>query len=247
MPTPPYEHPLKLAVQTVATIVLWTATALIVAIALRRAAKERSALTIIVVLAVAIGSLIEPLYDIAYHLLWYVPGHWTLFTSFNLPQPVWVMPAYVTVFAGPTLYLYPKFAAGVSRRDIVRYAGLTVVTTAVFETAADTKKLTICCNMQTNFMDNGDYPLAAKCLDAQPLSSSRTLARRIRVLSVNEILSALGRRADRPTEVSVIGNIAHAVLPRLPRVVIQIGAARSSGPTTAPPSPTRSPRSCRRR
>jgi hypothetical protein len=63
MPTPPYEHPLKLAVQTVATIVLWTATALIVTIALRRAAKERSALPIIVVLAVAIGSLIEPLYD----------------------------------------------------------------------------------------------------------------------------------------------------------------------------------------
>lgn len=136
MPIPPYEHPVNLAMQTVVTIVLWTLTALILAIAVRRAVKERSALPVLVVLAVAIGSLIEPLYDIAYHLLWYVPGQWTLFMAFDLPQPVWVMPAYVVVFAGPTLYLYPRFAGGVSRRDILRYAGFTVVTTAVFETAA---------------------------------------------------------------------------------------------------------------
>lgn len=136
MPTPPYEHPVNLTMQTVATIVLWAATGLILTIAARRAVRKRSALPVLIVLAVATGSLIEPLYDIAYHLLWYVPGQWTLFTSFNLPQPVWVMPAYVVVFAGPTLYLYPKFAGGVSRRQILRYAGLTVVTTAVFETAA---------------------------------------------------------------------------------------------------------------
>lgn len=136
MPTPPYGHPLNLAMQTVATVVLWAATAVILAVAVRRTMRDRSALPVLVVFAVAIGSLIEPLYDIAYHLLWYVPGQWTLFTSFDLPQPIWVMPAYVVVFAGPTLYLYPKFAAGVSRREILRYAGLTVVTTAAFETAA---------------------------------------------------------------------------------------------------------------
>jgi hypothetical protein len=136
MPIPPYDHPLNTTMQTVATVVLWSATALILGIAVRRAMRERTAFPVVVVLAVAVGSLIEPLYDIAYHLLWYVLGQWTLFTAFGLPQPVWVMPAYVVVFAGPTLYLYPKFERGVFRVDIFKYAGLTFVTTAVFEIAA---------------------------------------------------------------------------------------------------------------
>ena len=45
------------------------------------------------------------------------------------------------------------------------------------------------------------------------------------------------------TTVSLIGNIAHAVLPYIPRIVIQIGAAAvppslSSPPCTASPSPS---------
>jgi hypothetical protein len=136
MPTPPYDHPLNLAMQTVATVVLWAAFAVIVAIAVRRSLRERSWFPVILVLAVAVGSFIEPLYDIAYHLLWYVPGQWTLFTSFDIPQPVWVMPAYVFVFAAPALYLYPRFERGVGRREVFRWAGLTALTTAMFETAA---------------------------------------------------------------------------------------------------------------
>lgn len=133
MPIPPYDHPLNLTMQTVVTVVLWTATALILAIAIRRGLRERSVFPVVVVVAVAVGSFIEPLYDIAYHLLWYVPGQWTLFTSFGLPQPVWVMPAYVVVFGAPALYLYPKFERGVSLLQIFKWAGLTAITTAVFE------------------------------------------------------------------------------------------------------------------
>lgn len=136
MPTPPYDHPLNLAMQTVATVLLWVAFAVILAIAVRRGLRERSWFPVILVLAVAVGSLIEPLYDIAYHLLWYVPGQWTLFTSFDIPQPVWVMPAYVFVFAAPVLYLYPRFERGAMRREVFGFAGLTAVTTAMFETAA---------------------------------------------------------------------------------------------------------------
>lgn len=136
MPIPPYDHPLNLAMQTVATVVLWVAFAVILGIAVRRGLRERSWFPVILVLAVAVGSVIEPLYDIAYHLLWYVPGQWTLLTSFDIPQPVWVMPAYVFVFAAPALYLYPRFERGVGRREVFRFAGLTMVTTAIFETSA---------------------------------------------------------------------------------------------------------------
>ena len=40
------------------------------------------------------------------------------------------------------------------------------------------------------------------------------------------------------TMVSLVGNIAHAMLPYIPRIDIQIGAALSSPPCTASPSPS---------
>lgn len=159
--------------QTVATVVLWAATLAILAIAVRRGVRERSVFPVLIVVAVAVGSIIEPLYDIAYHLLWYVPGQWTLFTSFGLPQPVWVMPAYVVVFAGPTLYLYPKFSRGVTRSDIFKYAGMTVFTTAVFETAA------ISLGLYTYYGPHAfrvlDYPLWISVLEAAQITGFAVL------------------------------------------------------------------------
>lgn len=137
MPIPPYDAPLNLAMQTVATLVLWSLTALLLGYAVRRAFRERSAFPVVLVLAVAVGSLIEPLYDIAYHLLWHIPGQWTLFTAFDLPQPVWVMPAYVVVFGAPALFLYQSFADnGATLQNIFTFAGMTAFTTAVFEITA---------------------------------------------------------------------------------------------------------------
>lgn len=137
MPTPPFDAPLNLAMQTVATIVLWALTAVLLAYAVRQSVRDRSAFPVVLVLAVAVGSIIEPLYDISYHLLWHIPGQWTLFTSFDLPQPVWVMPAYVVVFGAPALFLYKAFAEkGTTLSTIFKFAGFTAFTTAVFEITA---------------------------------------------------------------------------------------------------------------
>src|SRR5688572_18522300 len=96
---PPYDLNLNTVMQTLATAVLWGGTLLLLAYAYRLARRERSPFPVLLVLATATGSLIEPLYDIAYHLFWLDNGEqWTLFTAFGLPQPVWVMPAYVLVF-----------------------------------------------------------------------------------------------------------------------------------------------------
>jgi hypothetical protein len=97
---------------------------------------------VLIVLAVATGSIIEPIYDITYHLYWLgadAAGNgpqWTLFTAFGLPQPVWVMPAYVIVFALPVILLYRSFARGVSMRRVFSWAALLAFTTALFETIA---------------------------------------------------------------------------------------------------------------
>jgi len=136
MPHPPYDHPLNLMMQTIATYGLWALSITLLVIAIHRSLKERSWLPVLIILAVAFGSLLEPLYDIAYHLLWFIPGQWTLFTSFDLPQPVWVMAAYIVVFAGPTLFLYPKMKQGTTKADVFRLACTAVITTAVFEIAA---------------------------------------------------------------------------------------------------------------
>lgn len=136
MPVPPYDHPLNLLMQTVMTICLWSAAIAFVVLAVMYARRERSWFPLLIVAAVAFGSLIEPLYDIAYHLLWFIPGQWTLFTSFDLPQPIWVMSAYIVVFAGPALLLYPRIERGVSMSQLFRLAAITALTTAVFEIVA---------------------------------------------------------------------------------------------------------------
>ena len=137
MPVPPYGHHLNEAMQTVATIVLWGGSLALLAYAVRLGRRERSILPVMLWLSVAVGSIIEPLYDFAYHLLWYTPGQWTLFTSFGLPQPVWVMPAYIMVFGLPAMLLYRRLAAGADLTFIFKVAGLLVLTTAFFETTAN--------------------------------------------------------------------------------------------------------------
>lgn len=136
-PAPPYDLPLNTTMQTVATVVLWGGTAVLLAYAASLAKRERSIFPVVLVVAVAVGSLIEPLYDIAYHLHWLDAGQqWTLFTSFGLPQPVWVMPAYVMVFGMPALLMYRSFAQAVTLTRVFKLAALTALTTAIFEITA---------------------------------------------------------------------------------------------------------------
>jgi len=132
-----YALDLSTVMQTIATVGLWAGTIALLLYAIKISREERSPLAVLIVLAVAAGSIIEPIYDITYHLFWLDNGdQWTLFTAFGLPQPVWVMPAYVIVFALPAVLLYRGFAAGVSQQTIFKWAGLTAFTTAVFETIA---------------------------------------------------------------------------------------------------------------
>lgn len=138
LPSPETEAlDLNTVMQTIATIGLWGGTIALLLYAIKISRQERSPLAVFIVLAVAAGSIIEPIYDITYHLYWLDDGEqWTLFTSFGLPQPVWVMPAYVIVFALPAVLLYRSFAAGVPLRTIFKWAGVTACTTALFETIA---------------------------------------------------------------------------------------------------------------
>lgn len=136
-PSPPYDLQLNTTMQTIATLVLWGGTIGLFGYSMVMARRERTVFPVVLVVAVAVGSLIEPMYDISYHLFWLDGGQqWTLFTSFGLPQPIWVMPAYVMVFGMPALLMYKSLAKAVTLVQIFKFAGLTALTTAMFETTA---------------------------------------------------------------------------------------------------------------
>ncbi len=135
MPPAPLDHPLNLLMQTVMTLGCWGGALIFFVIALRRSLREGTFFYVAVIAAAALCSLLEPLYDIAFHLIWYVPGQWTLFTAFGLPQPIWVMGAYILVFAGPVITMVDK-VEGMDRSGYLRLVATVFVTTAVFEMVA---------------------------------------------------------------------------------------------------------------
>lgn len=175
VPAPPYGMELNTVMQTAATIILWGGTLVLLAYAARMAKQERSWFPIILVVAVATGSIIEPIYDITYHLHWLDDGEqWTLFTSFGLPQPVWVMPAYVMVFGLPALLLYRTLARGTSMKTIFMLAGLTSFTTAAFEITA------INTDLYTYYGESPwrvfDYPLFIGFMEGSQITGFAVLA-----------------------------------------------------------------------
>lgn len=136
MPPAPLDHPLNLLMQTVMTLGCWGGALVFFVIALRRSLREGTIFYLAVILAAALCSLLEPLYDIAFHLIWYVPGQWTMFTAFGLPQPIWVMGAYILVFSGPVISLVDKIDQGMDRSAYWRLVATVFCTTAVFEMIA---------------------------------------------------------------------------------------------------------------
>lgn len=185
-PSPPYDLPLNTTMQTVATLVLWGGTLLLLAYAARLAREERSFFPIVLVVAVAVGSLIEPLYDIGYHLHWLDAGEqWTLFTSFGLPQPVWVMPAYVMVFGLPALLLYRSLGRDPSLGRIFRLGVLTTCTTAVFEIIA------VNVDLYVYYGESPwrvlDYPLFIAFMEGAQITGFAVLAAVLRMRMTREV------------------------------------------------------------
>ncbi|MCK9250576.1 MAG: hypothetical protein M0P31_16565 [Solirubrobacteraceae bacterium] len=140
IPDKPGDMPdLNTTLQSLVTFALWGLTIALIVYAVYLSRRDRSPIALYLVLAVAVGSLIEPLYDISYHLFWHAfdetgaNRQWTLFEAFHLPQPVWVMPAYVVVFAGPAIFMYKGLAKSTSTRHVFKLALITACTTAAFE------------------------------------------------------------------------------------------------------------------
>jgi hypothetical protein len=98
--------------------------------------RERTPFYILIVLAAALGGFGEPLYDEATMLYFYSPGIWSLFTAFDIPQPIWVYSGYVTLYATVAVALVRQIQRGISRLDLWKWAGLELLTSSAFEMIA---------------------------------------------------------------------------------------------------------------
>lgn len=122
--------------QTVITIGTWAAVVAVVVVAYRMGRKRDSWLPLGIVLAAAVNSFNEPLYDKVFHLYWYSPGQWTLFDFYGYPQPVWITSAYILYFSVPGLYMWHRLTSGASREWAFRAMLVTAVYGAAFESIA---------------------------------------------------------------------------------------------------------------
>ena len=122
--------------QAVIAPLTWIAAAVIVVIAYRMSRRRGNYLPLAMVLAAAVNSLNEPLFDKVFHLYWYSPGQWRLFSTYGYPQPVWVMSAYVMYYCVPGLYMFHRLERGASREWAFKATLVTALYGATFESTA---------------------------------------------------------------------------------------------------------------
>lgn len=115
-PIPPYHTPVNPTGQWIMAVGSFVLATLVVLAVVRIMRNDRSPVPALLVLGVAVGSLLEPLYDNTVHILWYIPGQWNLYTAFDVPQPIWIWAGYVGTYGAAALYVYRKARAGASPR-----------------------------------------------------------------------------------------------------------------------------------
>lgn len=121
--------------QAILTVGAWVAVLGILTIAIHMARSRHSIVPIGIVVAPGIMVLGEPLWDSVYHLYWYKPGQWTAFTSFGIPQPVWVVAIYVVIYAGGALWIGRALARGATRQYLLKAFVVAAVLVGILETS----------------------------------------------------------------------------------------------------------------
>lgn len=133
MLTAPVDHPLNLVTQTVLVAGSYAIWAVMLIVAVRMGLKQRTPFFVLLILAAAFGGLFEPLYDEGFMLWFYTPGQWTAYTSFGIPQPLWVYSGYVTLYGATALFICDQIAKGMGRSGLYKWAAIEFLCSCVFE------------------------------------------------------------------------------------------------------------------
>lgn len=133
MLSPPLQHPLNMVTQSILTYGSWSIAMVLLVVTVARGRSNGTWFPVILVLASAVAALAEPLYDIAFKLLFFIPGQWTLFTYADIPQPLWTVSGYMILYAGPAVFICERLDRGISRQGFLLWAAATLLISSAFE------------------------------------------------------------------------------------------------------------------
>jgi hypothetical protein len=105
--------------QTLLTVAVFVVLAGLLVWAYRMGRARGTVTPVVMVFAIAVGTLNEAAWNTLFHLYWYVPGQWTLWTSFGIPQPVWMSGMYTAIYGLPALWAWQQADAGRLTRQVV--------------------------------------------------------------------------------------------------------------------------------
>lgn len=129
----PLDHPLNLTMQAVFTYGSWAITLVLLVVAVRMGRQQRSLFPVMALLAATYAALYEPLYDVGFQLLFYLPGQWTVFTAYDTPQPPWTFSGYAILYGGPALFICERIRQGMGSAGLLKAAGWTLLASCAFE------------------------------------------------------------------------------------------------------------------
>ncbi|MGQ0618940.1 MAG: hypothetical protein ACT4QA_03320 [Panacagrimonas sp.] len=130
----PIHHPLNLTTQAIMVFGSYAIWAVMMIVAARMGIKQKTPFFLLILLASAFGGLFEPLYDEGFMLWFYAPGMWSSFTSFGIPQPLWVYSGYVTLYGATALFICDRIGKGLmTRGGLYKWAGIEFLCSCVFE------------------------------------------------------------------------------------------------------------------
>ncbi|MGH1422279.1 MAG: hypothetical protein ACRBEQ_10705 [Hyphomonas sp.] len=132
--TPPYDQPVNLLTQSILTFGSWGLTLVFLIIALRFCLKEKTPFYLLVMIAAMVAAFAEPLYDEGMDLLFYVPGIWSHFTAYDIPQPNWTHSGYAVLYGSAAMYIGRQIHLGqLTRSAIWMWAGIEFLMSCSFE------------------------------------------------------------------------------------------------------------------
>lgn len=133
MPTPPSDVPVNTTGQLVMTVLTSCALVAVWFSGWRMSRSKGTPAPLILLAGSLLAGCIEPMYCTAFHLWYYVPGQWSIYTTMGQTQPIWSWMSYCPFYGGLALWVWNLVDSGATRQKIAKLGGVLVLVGIVTE------------------------------------------------------------------------------------------------------------------
>lgn len=124
LPTPPIHTSVNSAGQVIDTIGVIVGLIIIATAVVRLQRRWRTWAPLVLVLSTLGAAFIEPIFNVASNLWYFKPGQASLYTSFGISQPSWVIFSYAAAYGGLGLLVWSQVEKGATRLQLAKLAGV---------------------------------------------------------------------------------------------------------------------------